>query len=311
MTFAPPPLRALARSWVAQGGVNLGVVGGPRHKSGYHLGRDRIFRAGGQGAADYSIQLPRDKPFLTNAASAIDLGRLNGTLEGLQRFSTWLVERCRAETEAYRDVREVIYSPDGRRVERWDNGVRRLFPAGTGTGQGDDSHLTHTHISFFRDSEARPKVALFAPFFAGGDTAMAFALSLSRAMVKTGAPFFDRPEGAEIGTMSRAMTVTVLGIPLDRSTDSSPGRLDTWRAVLVTTAALDRTSAPKAVYMRRADLTPAAVNPAWDASLRAALNDPTAPVSAPDTTPFRQTDLDRAIASTMAQWEAWVGRRPK
>ena len=34
-----------------------------------------------------------------------------------------------------------------------------------GEGNGDESHITHTHISYFRDSEARDKVPLFAPYF--------------------------------------------------------------------------------------------------------------------------------------------------
>ena len=165
MTFSPRPLLALRDLWVANGGEHLGIVGGPRHFSGYHLGRDRIFSSTGQGGNDYSIQHHRDAGFLTNAASAIDLGRLNGTLKGLQEFSVWLVGQCRADPEAYRDVREVIYSDDGRRVLRWDGYLKRLFPAGDGTGQGDDSHTTHTHISFPRDSERRAKTQLFQPYF--------------------------------------------------------------------------------------------------------------------------------------------------
>ena len=35
----------------------------------------------------------------------------------------------------------------------------------TGPGQGDDRHLKHTHISYFRDSEKRDKLFLFQPFF--------------------------------------------------------------------------------------------------------------------------------------------------
>ncbi|HSW42691.1 MAG TPA: hypothetical protein VLM76_09305, partial [Patescibacteria group bacterium] len=205
MTFSPRPLLALRDLWVAQGGVHLGIVGGPRHTSGYHLGRDRIFRTGGQGAADYSIQHPRDKPFLTLAAAAIDLGRLGGTLEGLQDFSRWLVARCRAEPEIMRDIREVIYSPDGRTVLRWDHYLRRLFPAGTGTGQGDDSHLTHTHISFPRDSETRPKVQMFAPYFAE-EAAVIVASPPTPQIVDlpAGRPVF-RPDGATpLTTMSRA-----------------------------------------------------------------------------------------------------------
>jgi hypothetical protein len=41
----------------------------------------------------------------------------------------------------------MIYTPDGKTVARWD----RLGKRST----GDSSHLWHTHLSFFRDSEGR------------------------------------------------------------------------------------------------------------------------------------------------------------
>ena len=214
MTFAPRPLLALRDLWVANGGVHLGIVGGPRHTSGYHLGRDRIFSATGQAGRDYSIQHHRDVGFLTNAAAAIDLGRLNGTLEGLQEFSRWLVARCQAEPEAYRDIREVIYSPDGRTVLRWDHYLRRLFPAGTGTGQGDDSHLMHTHIGFPRDSETRDKLQLFAPYFEeatmltlGGIT----VTSSRRARTLRSTPLLRAPAGTRVLTAPAGRIYPLLG----------------------------------------------------------------------------------------------------
>ena len=76
MSYNPASLRALGSYWVAQGGVNLGVVGNTAHVKGYHLGKDRIFDAGGPGIGwnDYSVKTARDKAGLTNGASAIDLG---------------------------------------------------------------------------------------------------------------------------------------------------------------------------------------------------------------------------------------------
>jgi hypothetical protein len=156
----------LARFWIAQGGVSLGIIGNTAHTKGYHLGADRIFDGGGPGIGwdDYSVKLARDKAGLTNAASAIDLGKLDGSLGELRRFSRWLVRRCQAKADGYRDVREVIYwNPDTAAVERW-SGVDGLIH--TGPGQGDLSHRTHTHISYYRDSEGRDKRPLFAPFFA-------------------------------------------------------------------------------------------------------------------------------------------------
>lgn len=158
MSTAPASIRALASLWVSKGGTNLGIVGDAAHGAkgtSYHLGRDRL----APGA--YSASSSRDRAGLTNAASALDLGKLDGSLTGLRAFSKWLVSRC--QRGVCPDIREVIYSPNGKTVDRWDGLDNRVR---TGPGQGDNSHLTHTHISFFRDSERRSKTALFAPYFA-------------------------------------------------------------------------------------------------------------------------------------------------
>ena len=166
MSTNPTSLRQLGTYWVAQGGVNLGVVGNTAHTRGYHLGKDRIFDGSGPGlgSADYSVQTARDKAGLTNAASAIDLGRLDGSLPALYRFSRWLVTQCRENKPGTRDFREIIYSPDGMKVLRWDR--QRGYSSAPRSGEADNSHLTHTHISFYRDSEARDKRPVFAPYFA-------------------------------------------------------------------------------------------------------------------------------------------------
>ena len=167
MTYAPATITALAKYWVAQGGVNSGIVGNTRHVKGYHLGKDRIYDGSGPGigAADYSVQLARDKAGLTDAAAALDLGKLDGSLSKLYAFNRWLVAQCKAKPAEYRDIREVIYSPDGKVVKRWDNHAKVLYTGGDGTGQGDNTHLWHTHISFFRDSESRSKIHMFKPYF--------------------------------------------------------------------------------------------------------------------------------------------------
>ena len=177
MSYAPASLATLGNYWTAKGGVNLGVVGNTRHCVGYHLGRDRIFsncacRPDGDCVAglkynDYSVIKTRDQAGLNDAASAIDLGKLNGTLTGLQTFSRWLVARCQANVAGSNDIREIIYSPDGTAVRRWDQVTRTIYVAGDGTNQGDNSHRLHTHISFYRDSQARDKRPLFEPYFAG------------------------------------------------------------------------------------------------------------------------------------------------
>ncbi len=160
MTFNPPSLKALGSYWVKQGGVNLGVVGDTRHLAtgtSYHLGKSAL------SSDAYSRRTARDKAGLTEAASAIDLGRLDGSLGHLREFSIWLVAQARANAPGTSDIREIIYTPDGLKVYGWSR------EAGVASkpikGYGDSSHITHTHISFYRDSELRAKVALFRPYF--------------------------------------------------------------------------------------------------------------------------------------------------
>jgi hypothetical protein len=164
MSFAPSPLIALGRYWIRQGGAMLGIVGDATHTVGYHLGRDRIYDGAGPGRGDddYSVKHPRDKYGLSNAAAAIDLGRLDGRYSELYAFSTWLVEQCMAKADGTQDIREVIYSPDGERVQRYSGIDGQIH---TGPGNGDSSHRFHTHVSYFRDSETRDKVAVFAAYW--------------------------------------------------------------------------------------------------------------------------------------------------
>lgn len=170
MTFAPATLKELMAYWVAQGGVNLGIVGDTAHLAkgtSYHLGKDDL------AAGAYSARLPRDVAGLSNAASACDLGRLDGQLTDLWSFSRWFAGECSKRNPAYRDVREVIFWSTARdRVLGWSS---QAPGDGWVNDYGDLSHKTHTHISWFRDSEARHKVHLFSPYFApsapapGGD----------------------------------------------------------------------------------------------------------------------------------------------
>lgn len=160
MTFAPPRLQELAAYWTMEGGVNLGIVGDAGHMDrgvSYHLGRDDLKPDA------YSIRTQRDRLGLTDAASAIDLGRLNGTLLQLQRFSRWLVQEGRHNAPGTPDIREIIYSPDGTVVLRWDR--ERGYASEPRGGEADDTHLTHTHVSFYRDAELRDHTTAFRPYF--------------------------------------------------------------------------------------------------------------------------------------------------
>ncbi|MFC0099603.1 hypothetical protein ACFFKH_19040 [Micromonospora marina] len=123
--------------------AEVGIVGDVNHRGGYHCGSDRVVRN------DYSVvESSRDRSGLTLYASALDVGmfsvRSGGGTHNLRTFSTWMVAQCAANAADTRDIREIIYSPDGRTVRRWDRLGRRT--------SGDSSHLFHTHFSFFRDS---------------------------------------------------------------------------------------------------------------------------------------------------------------
>jgi hypothetical protein len=171
MTFAPATIQDLASFWRKQGGRSLGIVGDVAHQqkgTSYHLGKDQL----ADGA--YSARLKRDRVGLSGAASALDLGKLEKSIPKLRKFSNWLVEQAQAGLTP--DIREIIWSPDGIEVRRWDSSLGKIIVSlrkhADGTievvneDNGDASHYFHTHISFYRDSELRPKVAYFRPFFA-------------------------------------------------------------------------------------------------------------------------------------------------
>ncbi len=160
MTYAPRPLSRLASLWASHGGTNLGIVGDTRHQktgTSYHLGRSNLR------SDAYSRLTARDKAGLTEAASAIDLGRLDGKLTALRRFSQWLVEQAQANEPGTHDIREIIWSPDGKVVLRWDR--QRGYASKPRPGEADTSHYTHTHVSFYRDSENREKTQLFERYW--------------------------------------------------------------------------------------------------------------------------------------------------
>jgi hypothetical protein len=123
--------------------AEVGIVGDPAHRGGYHCGSDRTV------TNDYSVvESPRDRAGLTLDAAALDVGQFSVTVGGkthnLRTFSVWCVEQCQAGAYDTKDIREIIYSQDGTTVKRWDAlGKRRT---------GDSSHRWHTHFSFFRDA---------------------------------------------------------------------------------------------------------------------------------------------------------------
>ena len=169
MTTAPATLTALGSYWTGPGGVNLGIVGDTAHADrgvSYHLGKSQLT------ATAYSRQTARDKAGLTEAASAIDLGRMDGTLPKLRDFSRWLVVQAQADQPGTSDMREIIYSPDGTKVLRWDR--ERGATSDPQTGEADASHLTHTHISWYRDAQTRDHTTAFRPYFEGASMGTSF-----------------------------------------------------------------------------------------------------------------------------------------
>lgn len=167
MSFAPGSLLAARKVFQDNGtglsAVELGIVGDTDHEEGgdsYHLGKDQLRPRNGDDR--YSVdESPRDRN-PTNAASALDIGWFsivrNGKTHNLRTFSTWLVAQCAAGTADTQWIREVIYSPDGKVVKRWDRLGRR--------SSGDKSHLGHSHVSGFRDSENQDRAAVFRRYFA-------------------------------------------------------------------------------------------------------------------------------------------------
>lgn len=192
MSYAPASLLTLRQYLQTRthlSPVSLGIVGDSKHHSGYHLGRDRIRDI----HTDYSTTTVRDRAGLTDAASAMDIG----SFPHLREFSVWLVHYCQHNGAGSQDIREIIYSPDGVAVLRYDRA--RGIASHPRSGEADDSHRTHTHISWYRDSQNRTKLVPFAAYF---DKAPA----VSRYQVQITAPtrLYDAPGGTLVGTVSAA-----------------------------------------------------------------------------------------------------------
>lgn len=161
MTYAPKSLLDLRRYLMpltALSAPNLGIVGDAAHakRSSYHNGKDRMLN---RLATDYTAKTARDRAGLTNAASALDIGNH----KRLRALSLYLVEQAQGDAPGTSDIRDIIYTPDGSTVLRWDR--ERGRTSEPRTGEADNSHLFHTHISYYRDSEGRDKIAPFRPFY--------------------------------------------------------------------------------------------------------------------------------------------------
>jgi hypothetical protein len=160
VTFDPPDLKSVRTDVEAIIRIPLdalGISGDTNHVEGgdsYHLGANQL-----RDNASYSRRESDRDHHPSNAASAFDLG--DGWRHGLDlsheskdrarqtflRFNRLYVAALKAREPGTEDIREIIYTVDGTTVERADVLGKRHG--------GPDSHLTHTHTSFFRDSEGR------------------------------------------------------------------------------------------------------------------------------------------------------------
>lgn len=166
MTYSPQTwkdVRAVFQKETGMPPVSLGIQHYSVQGGGYHEGND-LLAEGGRLNTDYSKrETDRDRPG-TDGANAIDIGwfdvnvlHSNGSVRRvtLITMNEWLLRNVNAADALW--IREFIYTVDRTNVKRWDRlGVRTT---------GDSSHLTHTHVSGFRDNETTPKAGLFERFW--------------------------------------------------------------------------------------------------------------------------------------------------
>lgn len=168
MTIPPDDLKVVqtyVHNVTGQDWNSLGIIHTQPQGGGYHEGQDLLAlgdRAPGPQYTftDYSYGdaravssngVGRDLANSTtlagvpNAASAFDFG---GGFSRFLEFNRWMRDRMLANDFRTRDIREMIYTPDGVNVYRVDRTGRQ-------SNWGDSTHLSHTHFSFFRDSHGR------------------------------------------------------------------------------------------------------------------------------------------------------------
>jgi hypothetical protein len=215
MTFAPASCLAVRHEFqkhMPLADNALGIVGDDNHVqngSSYHLGKSA------NRPDSYTIvESSRDRNGLSEAASANDIGYFSITIAGkvhtLRTFSVWLVGQCAANAADCRDIREVIYSPDGKIVKRWDDlGIRST---------GDDTHLSHSHISWYRDSETHDRAAVIRRFFtevAGVD--MPITAADVAAIFNTDTVIPNRPWAGDASTNPSVTAATAIVRTLDEA----------------------------------------------------------------------------------------------
>lgn len=171
MTNPPVDLLAFRAQVMATTGLSsaadVGIVGDGAHArtGGYHEGIDVLASIGryhapatshvGSSTEDYSCRLARDRNGLTMSASAMDIGASwpHGGRAAWLAFNNALANALRSGDPALSAVRAINYSPNG--TTRWridrENGWRAESTS--------DSVDIHTHLEFYRDTEARRTTA--------------------------------------------------------------------------------------------------------------------------------------------------------
>jgi len=166
VTYAPDCLEEVREACHVLTGAalrDIGIVGGPDHDDGYHLGLDTLLLH--QGWEDWSAQLTRDKSALrgptANAACAIDF-----PVAGMRDHRAWfrqLLEDCRDGAAHTAGIRAIIGTLDGVTAYRYD----RLD--GWTARRAHISHTWHTHVEWFRDIIANsPDLTGIITVFYGG-----------------------------------------------------------------------------------------------------------------------------------------------
>jgi len=156
MTRNPPRLQELEEQFESRVGPYWqGTVGDRFHRYGYHLGADEV------PYGDYSIVLARDvagvRKYGGSWASAVDVGM------GWSASRMWLRRLVNDFLMGRRgDIREIIGSVDGTNSILWDGPSRDYWE------HDGEPHVSHTHISFYRDSIFRSHTYLFDGWTARG-----------------------------------------------------------------------------------------------------------------------------------------------
>jgi hypothetical protein len=132
--------------------------GSNRNLDSYHMSVPQL-RQGGPGLRSYTLRTGRDRSVIETPLEEYACG-IDIALPGryLRAFSVAVVELCQTGEPYTRDLRDIIYSPDGKNVYRWDaergaasEPVKSVFKNGLWT-EGDMSHLWHTHCSQYRNA---------------------------------------------------------------------------------------------------------------------------------------------------------------